>query len=36
MKINKVVEACIYSSDLPSMRRFYAGIIGLRLVPVES
>jgi catechol-2,3-dioxygenase len=36
MKINKVVETCIYSSDLNSMKRFYAGILGLPVVQEEK
>lgn len=36
MKINKVVETCIYSSDLDSMKKFYAGILGLPLVQEEK
>jgi catechol-2,3-dioxygenase len=36
MKINKVVETCIYSSDLDSMKRFYAGILGLPVVQEEK
>ena len=35
MKINKVVETCIYSSDLVSMRNFYAGILGLSVLQEE-
>ena len=29
MKINKVIETCIYSSDLKSMKKFYVDILGL-------
>jgi catechol 2,3-dioxygenase-like lactoylglutathione lyase family enzyme len=36
MKINKVVETCIYSSDPDSMKRFYVGILGLTLVQEEK
>lgn len=36
MKINKVVETCIYSSDLESMKRFYAGVLGLPVVQEEK
>jgi catechol-2,3-dioxygenase len=36
MKINKVVETCIYSSDLDGMKRFYAGILGLPVVQEEK
>jgi catechol-2,3-dioxygenase len=36
MKINKVVETCIYSSDLASMKRFYAGVLGLLVVQEEK
>ena len=35
MKIKKVVETCIYSSDLESMKSFYAGILGLSVVQEE-
>lgn len=36
MKINKVVETCIYSTDLVSMKKFYAGILGMPLVQEEE
>ncbi len=36
MKINKIVETCLYSSDLESMRKFYAGILGLTVVQEEA
>lgn len=36
MKINKVVETCIYSSDLDSMKEFYIGLLGLPLVQEEK
>lgn len=36
MKINKVVETCIYSFDLDSMKSFYAGILGLPVVQEEK
>ncbi len=36
MKINKVVETCIYSSDLESMKKFYVGFLGLTLVQGEK
>lgn len=36
MKIRKVVETCIYSFDLPSMRKFYAGILGMQVVQEEE
>jgi catechol-2,3-dioxygenase len=36
MKINKVVETCIYSSDLESMKKFYAGILGLSVIQEEG
>jgi catechol-2,3-dioxygenase len=35
MKINKVVETCIYSSDLESMKKFYVGILGLSVIQEE-
>jgi catechol-2,3-dioxygenase len=35
MKIKKVVETCIYSSDLESMKNFYAGILGLSVIQEE-
>jgi catechol-2,3-dioxygenase len=34
MNINKVIETCIYSSDLDSMKKFYVDILGLS--PVEE
>jgi catechol-2,3-dioxygenase len=36
MKINKVVETCIYSSDLYAMKKFYVNILGLPLVEEEK
>lgn len=36
MKIKKVVETCIYSSDLASMKNFYAGILGLPVIQEEQ
>lgn len=36
MKINKVVETCIYSSDLESMKKFYVGILGLSVIQEED
>ena len=36
MKINKVVETCIYSSDLESMKKFYVGIMGLSVIQEEE
>jgi len=35
MKIKKVIETCIYSSDLESMKKFYAGILGLSVIQEE-
>ena len=36
MKINKVIETCIYSSDLESMKKFYVGILGLYVIHEEQ
>lgn len=36
MRINKVVETCIYSSDLDSMKQFYVKVLGLPLVQEEE
>jgi catechol-2,3-dioxygenase len=36
IKINKVVETCIYSSDLESMKNFYARILGLSVIQEEE
>ncbi|HEX7032284.1 MAG TPA: VOC family protein [Nitrososphaera sp.] len=36
MKINKVVETCIYSFDLDSMKNFYAGILGMPIIQEEE
>jgi catechol-2,3-dioxygenase len=36
MKINKVIETCIYSSDLESMRKFYVEIVGLSVIQEET
>ena len=35
MKINKVIETCIYSSDLESMKKFYVDIVGLSVIQEE-
>ncbi len=36
MKINKVIETCIYSSDLQSMKKFYVEILGLSIIYEED
>jgi catechol-2,3-dioxygenase len=36
MKINKVMETCIYSSDLESMKKFYVEIVGLSVIQEET
>jgi catechol-2,3-dioxygenase len=36
LKINKVVETCIYSSDLKNMKKFYVGILGLPIIQEEG
>ena len=36
MKITKIIETCIYSSDLDSMKRFYAGALGMPVVQEEE
>ena len=36
MKINKVIETCIYSSDLESMKKFYVEIVGLSVIQEET
>lgn len=36
MKIRKIVETCIYYSDLQSMKNFYVDILGLQLVQEED
>lgn len=36
MKINRVIETCIYSSDLRSMKKFYVGILGLSIIHEEE
>jgi catechol-2,3-dioxygenase len=36
MKINKVIETCIYSSDLENMKKFYVGILGLSVIHEED
>ena len=36
MKINRVIETCIYSSDLRSMKKFYVGILGLSIIREEE
>ena len=34
--ISKVFETCVYSPDLDSMKKFYAGVLGLLLVQEEE
>ena len=36
MNINKIVETCIYSSDLDDMKKFYVDILGLPLLEEEK
>lgn len=36
MKINKIIETCIYSSDLDRMKKLYVGILGLAPVQEEK
>jgi catechol-2,3-dioxygenase len=36
MKINKVIETCIYSSDLESMKKFYVEVVGLSVIQEET
>ena len=36
MKINKVIETCIYSSNLESMKKFYVEILGLSVIQEEA
>jgi catechol-2,3-dioxygenase len=36
MKIRKIVETCIYSSDLQSMKNFYVNVLGLQPVQEEA
>ena len=36
MKINKIVETCIYSFDLGRMKNFYAGVLGMPVVQEEE
>ena len=36
LKFNKVIETCIYSTNLAKMKQFYADILGLELVSEES
>ncbi len=35
MKVKKVIETCIYSSDLESMKNFYTDILGLSVIQEE-
>lgn len=35
-KVSKIIETCIYSTDLAAMRRFYSNVIGLELVQEED
>jgi catechol-2,3-dioxygenase len=36
MKIKKVIETCIYSSDLESMKKFYVDTLGLSVIQEEG
>lgn len=36
MKFNRIVETCIYSSNLEEMKRFYINYLGLDLVSEEK
>ncbi len=36
MKINRVIETCIYSSDLRSLKKFYVEILGLSIIHEEE
>lgn len=36
MKVRKVIETCVYSRDLESLKKFYTGILGLELVQEEE
>ena len=36
MKINKIVETCIYSFDLDRMKNFYSGTLGMPVVQEEE
>jgi catechol 2,3-dioxygenase-like lactoylglutathione lyase family enzyme len=36
LQFNKIVETCIYSSDLEKMKRFYINILGLEFVSEEK
>jgi catechol-2,3-dioxygenase len=36
MKIKKVIETCIYSSNLESMKKFYTEILGLSVIQEEK
>src|SRR5579875_687220 len=36
LKINKVIETCIYSDNIESMKDFYVNLLGLPLVSEEN
>ncbi|WP_148700506.1 VOC family protein [Candidatus Nitrososphaera evergladensis] len=36
MKVRKVIETCIYSHDLGSLKKFYSDILGLKVVDEEE
>ncbi len=36
MKVGKIIETCIYSSDLQKMKKFYVDILGLEFVSEED
>jgi catechol 2,3-dioxygenase-like lactoylglutathione lyase family enzyme len=36
MKFNKIVETCIYTSNLEEMKRFYIDYLGLNLISEEK
>jgi catechol-2,3-dioxygenase len=36
MKVRKVIETCIYSRDLESLKKFYSDVLGLEIVEEEE
>jgi catechol-2,3-dioxygenase len=36
MKVRKVIETCIYSRDLKSLKKFYSDVLGLEVIDEEE
>lgn len=36
MRVRRVIETCVYSRDLESLKKFYSGILGLEIVEEQE